>query len=86
MAGSAEVIGCGPGLFGELGEGGADAGELGGGELGPFVVGVAGQVRIERARDHPGEAAEDLPELPLVVLDPVRGVVGENEPRPAVSR
>jgi hypothetical protein len=53
------------GLFGQLGEGGADASELGGGQLGPFVVGVAGQVRVERARDRPGEPAEDLPNCRL---------------------
>ena len=29
-----------------------------------------------------GEAAEDLPELALAVLDPVRGIVGEHEPVP----
>ncbi|MDX3427073.1 winged helix-turn-helix domain-containing protein [Streptomyces sp. ME02-6985-2c] len=46
------VIGSGRWLCGELGEGGADAGELGGGELCPFVVGVAGQMRIERACEH----------------------------------
>lgn len=60
------------GLFGELGEGGTHPRELGDGELGPFVLGAAGQVRVERARDHPGETAEDLPELLLLVLDPVR--------------
>ena len=53
-------------------------GELGGHQLGPFVVGAAGQVRGERARDHPGEAAEGLGELLLLVLDPFRRVVGEH--------
>ncbi|MFF0018090.1 hypothetical protein [Streptomyces sp. NPDC005374] len=48
--------------------------------MNPFVVEIAGQVRIERVRDRRGEPAEDLPELPLVVLDPVPGVVGEHKP------
>src|SRR5690606_24628552 len=66
------------GVLRELGEGRGDPGELGGYQLGPFVVGAACQVRGERARDHPGEAAEGLGELLLLVLDPVRGVVAEH--------
>src|SRR5690606_42090113 len=71
------------GLLRELGEGRGDPGELGGYQLGPFVVGAAGQVRGERDRDHPSEAAEGLGELLLVVLDPARGVVGEHVAVPA---